>query len=68
MEREKEESRLKERLSLAEGREKGKGKRLEELEMWVRRVGRVKGLLGEDTSGRRAVSAVVAEGKGAEKG
>lgn len=64
MEREKEEGRLKERLSLLEGREKGKGKRWEELEMRVRRVERVKGLLGEDASGKRAVSAGVIEGKG----
>ncbi|KAI4182840.1 MAG: hypothetical protein LQ346_006464 [Caloplaca aetnensis] len=68
IEREKEEGRLKERLSLVEGREKGKGKRWEELEMRVRRVERVKGLLGEDVSGRRAVSAGVAEGKGSGAG
>ncbi|KAL8916370.1 MAG: hypothetical protein Q9208_008560 [Pyrenodesmia sp. 3 TL-2023] len=68
MEREKEEGRLKERLSLLEGREKGKGKRWEELEMRVRRVERVKGLLGEDASGRRAVSAGVVEGKGSAEG
>ncbi|KAI4138737.1 MAG: hypothetical protein LQ341_004525 [Variospora aurantia] len=62
--REKEEERLKERLSLLEGRENGKGKRWEELEMRVRRVERVKGLLsGEDGAERRAVSASVVEGK-----
>ncbi|KAI4093096.1 MAG: hypothetical protein LQ348_007358 [Seirophora lacunosa] len=64
-ESEREEERLKERLSEIEGREKGKGKRWEELEMRVRRVERVKGLLsGEDGVERRAVSASVVEGKG----
>lgn len=60
MEREKEEGRLKERLSVLEGREKGKSKRWEELEMRVRRVERVKGLL--DGEAGRAVSAGVVEG------
>ncbi|KAI4117237.1 MAG: hypothetical protein LQ338_007584 [Usnochroma carphineum] len=60
VEREKEQERLRERLSVLEGREKGKGRRWEELEMRVRRVERVKELL--EVEGRRAVSASVAEG------
>lgn len=69
-EREREEVRLRERIELLEGREKGKGRRWEELEMRVRRVERVKGLLAEsgEDYGRRSFSAPPVEDKGGEKG
>ncbi|KAI4144659.1 MAG: hypothetical protein L6R39_004089, partial [Caloplaca ligustica] len=61
-ETEREGRRLKERLSVLEGREKGKVRRWEELEMRVRRVERVKELLAAD-EGRRAFSAGLVDGK-----
>lgn len=69
-EREREEVRLRERIEVLEGREKGKGRRWEELEMRVRRVERVKGLLagGEEGGERRSFGAGVVEGKGSEEG
>lgn len=64
-----EEARLRERIEVLEGRGKGKGKRWEELEMRVRRVERVKGLLaGNEEVGGRKSSARVVEGKGGEDG